>query len=192
MMNTEYKYWRVNRWEISIQFPLQQVKKKIYQLNQGQCNMWPKLQGKQTPTRRSVYLVNPVIQTWKYETLSDLWHRALITRMCHFYQMNEEIPARGRHFSHVCIHFSPETLHHFLSRCSSPPTSCLTFPPLRSTPTHPPPHTSPGLWTGRLCWEKTTGWWVGFFPGPDLFESANTDRPFLRLDWMIRTAAAAS
>lgn len=60
--------------------------------------------------------------------------------------------------------------------------------------THPhfPPHTSPSLCTGMLCWENA-GWWVGFFPGPDLFLRVNTGRPFCDLiGWLVPLLQHAS
>lgn len=150
---------------------------------------WAKREANTNNSEQSVHLVNPIIQTWKYESLSDLRHWPFITRMCRSYQMNEETPAGSRHFSHLCLPFLIQTLHHFLSRCFSFPTSCVTFPPSRSTQTHPPPHTSPSLCTGMLCWELSLTSWV--FPWAWSVLESEHRLAFLWLDWMISTIAAA-
>ena len=192
MMNREYKHSSVGSGKFQFNFSCTRFKKR-YQFNQGQPNMWPRLQGKQTPTTQSDQYISLILsfRHEKYETMSDLWHQPFITRLRRSYQMNEGSSARsGTSFS--CLPpFLMQTLHHFLSRCFLSPYILFNLP---SSQINPDPPSSSCIrpcvcaLVGRAAKRWLMRWvfpWVWY-----LLESEHR-QAFLWLDWMISATAAA-
>lgn len=89
-------------------FYLSWIMLKVLSQNHRKGKMRPRIHRIQTTTSHSNQYIStdPIIQTGKYETWSDLWHRPFIMRVCSSYQMNEETSVGSRHFSHLGFHLS--------------------------------------------------------------------------------------
>lgn len=142
---------------------------------------------------QSVHLVNPIIQTWKYETLSDLWHWLFIIIMCCSYQMNEETPAGSRFFIFFSIaaaisHPNPSSFSQWILFS---PYILLNLPSFQFNPNSPSSMYHPVCLLVRFV--DNTGWWVWFFPRSDLFLRVNTGWPFCDLiGWLVPSLEHAS
>lgn len=156
LMNTEHAYWSVTRW--GIQFSSAQGKEKGYQFNQGQRNMWPRVQVKHTPTSRRNRYISLILsfrrEKMKLGVTSDTGHSspecAALIRWMRRLQQGADIFLISASISHP----SPSSF--------SLPTSCSTFPPSSSTPAQPalPLCASPSLCTGMSFWEHRLMSWV--------------------------------
>lgn len=169
-MNTD-----VFGWEI--QFEMHKVKEDI-SLIKGSvtCGRGYK-KSKHNNPEQSLHLVNPIIQTWKYETRSDFWHWPFITWMCRSYQMNWETPARRRHFSHLCLHFSTNPSS-FSQWTLFSPCILLNLPSFQFNPNSP---SSPYITQSARRWKHRLMGWV--FPGADLFLTVSTQAG-LSVTWL--------
>ena len=190
MMNREHKHSSVGRGKFQFNCSCTGFKKR-YLFNQGQPYMWPRLQGKQTPTTQSdqyIYLILS-FRHEKYETMSDLWHQPFIlSDEWEEFSKERDIFLMSASISHT----NPPSFSSV--DAFSLPTSCLTFPRLRSTLIHPPPRAAAPVCvcTGRpRC--KNAFSCVGFFPGPGLCLRANTGSAFCDLiGWLVPQLQHAS
>lgn len=148
--------------------------------------MWPRLQEKQTATTQSNQYIS-LIPSFRHENMKlgvtyDTGHSSpecgALIRWMRRRQQGADIFL----ISATIFHPNPSSFSQWILFS---PYILLNLPPFQFNPNSPsfPYITQSLLWYALL---REKGWWVGFFPGPDVFLRVNTSWSFCDLiGWLV-------